>query len=783
MRPLAWVAVAFALGIAVADWVRPHPALALAAMAVTLAGAALVAAVARSSLGPALPWLCLSALAAGAWRYAVLRHGGPETLGPWRGQVVALQGTLREARLDPDRWQATVAVEAVRPVAAGDWQPAQGLVRVEVALDGPLPSDLPAPGRRVVASGRLVEPPGPSRPGSLDVRSLLGRQGIFWLLQARVLPVDLGPGREAPWERWASSLRQRCLAVLAAALPPDRAALLAGLVLGTREGIPDDWQSAFRVTGVYHVLAASGANVALVALPWHGLLRRAGVGRRGAALGVIPAIWLYCLVAGAGPPVTRAGIMASLAYLGQALDRPADPHHNLAAAALILLAVRPGELFDLGFQLSFAATWGILVLAPRLCARLERWLLPLVARPLAVSLAAAAAVDPLLVRRFGAVSLLSPVANLWASLLLEVLVPLAALGLALGLAVPWAAGPFLGLAGLLLPALVLPMDWLSRLPVALWPVGKLALGWMVGWYLALGLALWGRDLAAALGDMARALGRVGAVLAARARPVLAAAPGRLGAAAAVAVVAVPAVAGVLRLGQPDPVPALQVVVLPGGYGEVVALGLPAGSTLLVDGGLLHLPPGAQDPAPEALGRLWASGFSRLDRVVVVRPSRGPAVAYAALAAGWPVGEIWGGGGGGGTRWERLVAAAAQRGVPVRDLGQGWTLALAGGATVDAWRQPGVGGLPALRIQGAGWAVWVCPGGEAKAGECGAWPGPGVQVVVAPPAVAISEQGRPLRRLDTSRHGTVEIRAGPGGVRIATDRLPWPEASGRLLGAW
>src|SRR5437773_312384 len=178
-----------------------------------------------------------------------------------------------------------------------------------------------------------------------------------------------------------------------------------------------DVQDAFRRAGVFHVLAVSGFNVALLAGAVWTLARAAGSGRRTAATGAIVAVLGFAAVVGPEPSVIRATIMAVLVLAAVLLEREASVTNSLALAALAILAARPGDLLDPGFQLSFAATAGI-VAAP-----MPRGTM---AAALAVSLAAQLAVLPVALVHFNQLSTVGIIANLAA-------VPLAGAATVLGL--------------------------------------------------------------------------------------------------------------------------------------------------------------------------------------------------------------------------------------------------------------------------------------------------------------------------------------------------------------
>lgn len=223
-------------------------------------------------------------------------------------------------------------------------------------------------------------------------------------------------------------LRHLLVARLEKALPEPEASLGAGILLGSQGGFERNFYAKLVETGTLHLVAASGMNVMVVAnvltqgmsyiLP-RGLALAAGIG----------GIFFYVLLAGAGASVTRAGIMGGLALLSTLLGRTSEARRLLVIAAFVMLLVNPLLLLDVGWQLSVAATAGLLYLLP-LAERLPKH--PLLAAYLYPTLAATVATAPILYSQFGRVSLVGVVANM---LILPV-VPLAMLLSALAIAIP-----------------------------------------------------------------------------------------------------------------------------------------------------------------------------------------------------------------------------------------------------------------------------------------------------------------------------------------------------------
>jgi competence protein ComEC len=278
-------------------------------------------------------------------------------------------------------------------------------------------------------------------------------------IEARAL-IAVGPPA-SPLMRLANALRSRVLAGTVGVPEPQRA-LLAGFLLGDTTDLPEAVVLDFRASGLSHLVAVSGQNVAFVlALAGPGLRR----GPRGVRLVVgLVVLVVFVTMTRAEPSVLRAATMAACAMVGVALGRPAAGLRSLALAVSVLLVVDPFLLHSVGFRLSCAASAGIAALAPAIAARVPG---PRpVAEALGVTLAAQVAVAPLLVQGFGGVPLIAPVANL---VVAPAAGPLTVLGL-VGGAVGGIVGGALA-AAVTLPAylgaswVLLVAGWAARVPL------------------------------------------------------------------------------------------------------------------------------------------------------------------------------------------------------------------------------------------------------------------------------------------------------------------------------
>jgi competence protein ComEC len=217
----------------------------------------------------------------------------------------------------------------------------------------------------------------------------------------------------------SSAIRNRASEALQRGMPQREAALARGFVLGEDEEIDSGTVEDFRRSGLSHLLAVSGQNVALLALLTMPLLAAFGLSLRARLVWLLGLIVVYVVLAGAGPSIQRAGTMGALSVLATLSGRRASRLYALALAAIATLAVDPRIASDVGWQLSFAAVLGILFLvAPvrdAIAGRVGpgRWRLA-VAEAAGMTVAATVATAPLVAFHFGTFSTTTLLANLLA---------------------------------------------------------------------------------------------------------------------------------------------------------------------------------------------------------------------------------------------------------------------------------------------------------------------------------------------------------------------------------
>src|SRR5829696_5412201 len=270
-----------------------------------------------------------------------------------------------------------------------------------------------------------------------------------------------GPALRAS-EAMREAARRRALATLA----PERAGLLVGMALGDTSLLPGDLEGDFRAAGLTHLMAVSGANLAVVLGAGLWLAGVAGAGRRAlAAIGVV-LVLLLVVVTRWEPSVLRAGVMAGLVLFGVATGRGSGGRRALCLAVVVLLLADPALAGALGFQLSVAATAGKLWLGPAVAGAFPDRVPERVRKAVGTTLGAQATAVPAIALALGPVSLAGLPANLLGLPLARGPMLLGVIAAAAAPIAPWAATLACRLADPFLAALVAVARWAAGLPGA-----------------------------------------------------------------------------------------------------------------------------------------------------------------------------------------------------------------------------------------------------------------------------------------------------------------------------
>jgi competence protein ComEC len=385
LEPAASVTTAAVAGLAALVAARRHGVIALLAVGVALGAAS------------------------AAWHVHGLRHG-----------IVA---SMAAAHADAD-----VVVRLVRDPVAITTASGASLTLIDATVtrvfaDRPRDADSPVlvmtygsgwdgllPGQHVEVTGKLSPP----RRGD-DVAAVLA---------ARSPPTLIGT---PPWWQRAAGQVRLALRRACDGLPADERGLLPGLVDGDVAAEPEALKTDMRLTGLTHLTAVSGENVAVVLGVTLGVARAIGLRRRSRVALAALALLAFVILARPSPSVLRAAVMGSIVLLAMVAGRRIVATQTLAAAVTMLVVVNPFLARSVGFVLSVCATGAILLLAPRWTDRLAAYLPRPLAIMIAVPAAAQLACTPVLVLAFGQLTPYAVVANFFAA---PAVVPATILGVA-----------------------------------------------------------------------------------------------------------------------------------------------------------------------------------------------------------------------------------------------------------------------------------------------------------------------------------------------------------------
>ncbi len=358
-------------------------------------------------------------------------------------------------------------------------------------------------GDRLQTVGDLEVPPVFA---GFSYRDYLARQGIHALLRNADVTI-LESHQASPVLALIFHLKARGQLVLHRLLPEPQSSLLVGILLGVESGIPKDVVADFEATGTSHIVAISGFNLTIVAGVLAVVARRL-FGRRAEFPVALIGIALYTILVGAAAAVLRAALMSSLALWGRREERRVHGLTSLMAAALILTLINPLALWDVGFQLSFMATLGLILYTEPLTAWMTRQIARVagearaervvgwIGDALLVTVAAQITTTPILVavfRRFSVVTLLTnflvipvqPLVMLWGGLALMT----GLLVFPLGQLLAWIAWVFLTYT-------LEVVHLTAQIPFASVELGNVAVPLVWGYYGALFFVTWWASRAA-----------------------------------------------------------------------------------------------------------------------------------------------------------------------------------------------------------------------------------------------------------------------------------------------
>ncbi len=487
------VAAAFLLGMFLGDRLDPP----VSALLVFTSGALLAAVFLRRIGRSTVPAILVLFVVVGCLRASVMPDPTSDLAKFHSERTVQVEGLALD-----DAGQAGTAmrfpVRVERVLSDDGWAEVEGTALVTAGRAAEFGEGRDAPyiryGDRLRLEGTLTAPP---ELDDFDYPAYLARQGIGTVVSfPSVALVDEGEGGRM--RTALAGIRRSLHGSLGRSLPEPEASLGQALLLGMRDGIPDQVLDDFRTTGTSHLLAISGLHVGILlglALP----VSARAFGRRRHLYLIAPllALWMYAVLAGLSPSVVRASIMGTVYLAALALGRPKSILPALGLAAAVMVAVSPNILWSVSFQLSFAAMAGIATLSDPITRRLEdlvgasdeegiatRWPVRALAGAVGTSAAAILATQPLTAFYFQQVSLV----GLPTTLITLPMLPLALvfhtiaavsglvfhpLGVAFGW-IAWGATTYI----------VQVVHLAAKIPAATFETGRIAPALVIGYYCA-----------------------------------------------------------------------------------------------------------------------------------------------------------------------------------------------------------------------------------------------------------------------------------------------------------
>jgi competence protein ComEC len=530
-------------------------------------------------------------------------------------------------------------------------------------------------GARIQAVGLLTAPPTGQ---TFNYREYLARQGIHSYMERPQVTV-LAYGEGHPLYQAIYALKARASTTINRLVREPEASLLNGILLGADRGIPADLLDDFRATGTSHIIAVSGFNVTILAATLIGVIEPI-LGRRWATRLALIGIGLYAILTGAEAAVMRAAIMGGLYIIGRrALGRPTYMPASLFTAGLVMTLLNPFMLWDIGFQLSFAATLGLMLYAEPLGDWLQTGLrrvaaqsvtnklVRLLSDTVVPSIAALILVQPLILFYFGQVSFISLLANLLILPAQPAVMIWGGLAAFTGMVIPALGQLFAWATWLLLTYTITMVRILADVPGATTAVPLSAAG-VVAIYAVIFVLTWFAKQRPTRWAAFRAMSQHQWQQA-----------GQVTVTISLIVAALTFYWGV---SQPDGY--LHVAFLDVGQGDAIFIESPTGRQILVDGGLYP------NIINEQLGRQMAFWDREIDMVVATHPDADHVTGLPGVLDRYQVNRlVCNGQESNATAYQALLAAAARQQTPVHIAVAGEVIELGDGVRLEVLHPNGI----------------------------------------------------------------------------------------------
>ncbi|MEK7376046.1 MAG: ComEC/Rec2 family competence protein, partial [Candidatus Margulisiibacteriota bacterium] len=342
-------------------------------------------------------------------------------------------------------------------------------------------------GDQIKLKGKVIKSKTPGNPGEMDYDDYLKRKGISNSIS--VFPdkdgfPEVTAKNKGNWFISSSlTLKNKVIALHKNSMPEPYASLFGSIIFGMKGSpIPDEIKSRYQKSGVVHILVASGQQVSI--LIGVCLLAFSALRMPAAFILIITSFitWSFAAMAGFGASIVRSAIMGQIMIAGKIFDREGDFLNSLCLAALVLLVIDPYNLFDIGFQLSFLATWSLVYAAPLINEALQKHIPKFAAGSMSIAMAPVLATSPISAYNFSQLTPVAFLSNIIVVPMAEALTVFGFISTAAGLILPFLSYFLDGFIFALMYTLDLSVSCFSRLPGAYTYIEKPAFIWIIFYY-------------------------------------------------------------------------------------------------------------------------------------------------------------------------------------------------------------------------------------------------------------------------------------------------------------
>jgi competence protein ComEC len=336
----------------------------------------------------------------------------------------------------------------------------------------------------------LRKPTNATNPGGFNYRDYLRKESIDFVTYVKEGDVRVVSHIFSPlfYERILFPLRSAFIHSLSKYLDRVYSSLLVGLTIGYRSEISQELREVFSDVGIIHILAVSGLHVGIISMFLFILFRTIRIPYKGAITLTCFVIIFYAFFTGLRPPVVRATTMFVFILIGILSEKRIMLLNILAASAILILILNPFDLFDTGFQLSYIATFSIIILFPRIFDLVPEKLTNLrvvrnfIVIPFSISLAAQLGTAPVIAFHFFKVSSIAPFTNLLVVPLVSLIIPVGFITVVVDAIHPFLAKVVTGANWILLHAILKISHGVSRIPFSVLSTKRPSLFFFILYY-------------------------------------------------------------------------------------------------------------------------------------------------------------------------------------------------------------------------------------------------------------------------------------------------------------